>query len=187
MPERMKCPKCGAEVFASDDVCMDCGADLAVMRRQKKEEDAVPQVQAEPVRAPRERKDFRPSPSEDATRTALRWLWVPPLSSAARYPALRIYQYVCMIAAWGSLVAGLLTVGLLIFGWLQARSDLPTVPANLDVVALAVAVGLTLLWSVFWAFTLRAVVEGIQVYLDIEQNTRRLAEATEKSILDASA
>ena len=64
--------------------------------------------------------------------------------------------------------------------WLGVRSDIGGVPADLDLVALAIAVGLAVLWSTFWAFTLRAVVEGIQVYLDIEENTRRAGEG-EKS------
>ena len=167
MAEKRTCPKCGAEVFASDDVCMDCGATLAAARQEHDEprqSTAGPEAPPEPPKQP---------------PPAIRWLWVPPLRSATRYPVLRIYQYACMVAAWGSLVSGILGAALAAVGWLGVRSDIGGVPADLDLVALAVAVGLMVLWSTFWAFTLRAVVEGIQVYLDIEENTRRAVEGKE--------
>ncbi len=109
------------------------------------------------------------------------------MRGASRYPILRAYQYVCMLSAWGSLVTGAAAVGMLIIGWMDLRTTIGPIPAGLDAVALAATVGVIVLWSVFWAFTLRALVEGIQVYLDIEDNTRRSAEAMEASVPAASA
>jgi len=179
--QKRKCPKCGAEVFASDDVCMDCGADLAALRREREPHAATSEDRAE---APREQAEAqgeapphereRPAPMPAAFTS---WLWVPGLRSPTRYPVLRVYQYVCMVSAWGSLLSGMVGALLLILGWASLRGALPEIPADLDLVGIAIGVGVTLLWSIFWAFTLRAAVEAIQVYLDIEENTRRSAEA----------
>lgn len=171
--QKRKCPKCGAEVFASDDVCMDCGADLAARRRA---------AEATPVEAAPPSSEKRPEPQAPARPASVSaWLWVPGLRSPGRYPILRLYQYVCMVSAWGSLLSGVGGAVFLALGWASVRSAVPEVPADLDLVAVALAVGVTLLWSVFWAFTLRAAVEAIQVYLDIEENTRRSAEAADTS------
>lgn len=165
--EKRKCPHCGAEVFPSDDVCMDCGADLAARQRPPPPEPA--------------RSSPAPPPTHPETAALpvplVSWLWVPRLRSPARYPVLRVYQYVCMLSAWGSLLSGVGGAVFLALGWASVRTVVPDVPAGLDLVAVALAVGVTLLWSVFWAFTLRAAVEAVQVYLDIEENTRRGAEA----------
>ena len=178
MAERAKCPKCGAEVFASDDVCMDCGADLVAARQEKEHRPARAAAEPEPPREPR--REARPAPEAEPP-SPLRWLWVPMMRGASRYPILRAYQYVCMLSAWGSLVTGTAAVGMLIIGWMDLRRFVGGVPAGLDAVALAAIVGIIVLWSVFWAFTLRALVEGIQVYLDIEDNTRRSAEAAQET------
>jgi len=176
MAERAKCPKCGAEVFASDDVCMDCGADLVAARQEREPPPARPAAEPEPEREPRREQTPAPEAEEPSP---LRWLWVPAMRGSARYPILRAYQYVCMLSAWGSLITGVATVGMLIIGWMDLRRFVGGVPAGLDAVALAATVGVIVLWSIFWAFTLRALVEGIQVYLDIESNTRRSAELAE--------
>ncbi len=184
MAERAKCPKCGAEVFASDDVCMDCGADLVAARQEREPLPARPAPEAEAEREPRREE---PPAHEADEPSPLRWLWVPPMRGASRYPILRAYQYVCMLSAWGSLVTGAAIVGMLIIGWMDLRRFVGGMPAGLDAVALAATVGVIVLWSVFWAFTLRALVEGIQVYLDIESNTRLSAEAAEAAMASASA
>lgn len=172
--QKRKCPKCGAEVFASDDVCMDCGADLAEGRHVRATPPAEPSLATEaPGAAP-------------TASSAARWLWVPALRSPGRYPVLRIYQYVCMLSAWGSLLSGVGGAVFLAVGWASVRGAVPQLPAGLDLLAVALAVGVTLLWSLFWAFTLRAAVEAIQVYLDIEENTRRSAQATEAEALVSS-
>lgn len=172
--QKRKCPKCGAEVFASDDVCMDCGADLAALRRA---------AESAPGEAPAPPPERRPETEAPAKPTPVgTWLWVPGLRSPGRYPILRLYQYVCMVSAWGSLLSGVGGAVFLALGWASVRNVVPEVPAGLDLVAVALAVGVTLLWSVFWAFTLRAAVEAIQVYLDIEENTRRSAEAVPASV-----
>jgi len=55
----------------------------------------------------------------------------------------------------------------------------PAIPAPVEIVGLASTIVPALLGLLFWAFTLRTIVEGIQVYLYIEENTRRTAEAAE--------
>ncbi|MGD9495379.1 MAG: hypothetical protein AB7Y46_03610 [Armatimonadota bacterium] len=174
MPERAKCPKCGAEVFASDDVCMDCGADLVAARQERSQRPAPAADEPQPRREPRAGPQAEPAP-------AWRWLWVPPMRGASRYPILRTYQYICVAGAWISLLGAIAGALFEVFGWLTMRSSVPPVPAELDLLAVALAAGLTVAVGVFWAFTLRATVEGIQVFLDIEENTRRSAEAAEAS------
>jgi len=153
MAERAKCLKCGAEVFASDDVCMDCGADLVAARQERPQRPA--HSADEPAPRPEPPREMHAEP-ETAEPSALRWLWVPPMRGAARYPILRAYQYVCMLAAWGSLVTGATSVGMMMIGWMDLRRVIGPLPAGLDAVGLAIAVALVALWSVFWAFTLRA-------------------------------
>jgi len=93
------------------------------------------------------------------------WLWVPPLGGVVRYPVLRGYQYVCMVLAW--IVLGIGQI------WAVIVKDLALGAAHLLSVSISV-------WSVFIFLSLRAAVEVIQVYLDIEDNTRASATALSK-------
>lgn len=103
------------------------------------------------------------------------WLWVPPLGGVVRYPVLRGYQYVCMVLAW--IVLGIGQI------WAVIVMDLALGAADPEgggfpfphLLSVSISV-----WSVFIFLSLRAAVEVIQVYLDIEDNTRASATALSK-------
>lgn len=174
MAEKRKCPKCGAEVFASDDVCMDCGEHLAAARpvsRAGRNPEAVPERSATMT---------ADEPGSEALPPLNTLLWMPPMRRSTRYPVLRLYQYVCMVGAWLSLLMGVVgTVGMGL-SWAGIRDQIPASAGGLDAALIAVMVLLNIAGAGFWAFTLRAAVEAIQVYLDIEENTRIAAERSEE-------
>jgi len=177
--EKKTCPKCGAEVFASDDVCLDCGADLVAAWHEEEKQEAAPSEVPRDRAASEAAREVLEGPEPEEATSAMYWVWVPPAAPPTRYRVLRIYQYVCMIAAWMSLASGLLgAIGIALTS-LFIPGLLGAIPAPEEIVGLASAIVPALLGLLFWAFTLRAIVEAIQVYLDIEQNTRRTAEAAE--------
>jgi len=117
------------------------------------------------------------------------WLWVPPLGGVVRYPVLRTYQYICMAFAWIVLVVGQITAAIVLITGIGAARE--TASAYSALGSDGSNSGLTILfafltsvyisvWSDFIFLSLRAVVEVIQVYLDIEDNTRSSATALSK-------
>lgn len=160
------CPQCRRQISADAHYCPHCGAAVSVEARRREATPGQP--------AP-----GQPRPAQQSAQWRL-WLWVPPLRGVVRYPVLRVYQYVCMVFAWLSLVwYGLWSlIGTIAFlsNGREMRAEEIMLPL-LGIIAFGIM-------TLFLFLSLRALVEGIQVYLDIEDNTRataaRLGEATDR-------
>ncbi len=159
------CPQCRRQVSADADYCPHCGAAVSVEARRREATAGQP-----PPGQPRS--------AQQSAQWRI-WLWVPPLRGVVRYPVLRMYQYICMVFAWLQL------------GWaclcfvVASIAVVSTIDEN-DQSGFMVLLALLLIPIVaaFIFLSLRALVEGIQVYLDIEDNTRataaRLGDATDR-------
>jgi hypothetical protein len=97
-----------------------------------------------------------------------------------------------MVFAWQQVLAGVVTEILLVLsgvgGWLAyigaRHDDFEQAMDVMDVLGLgAILVPMVMvpIWTLFVFLSFRAVVEAIQVYLDIEDNTRAAAEGLPSS------
>jgi len=160
------CPQCRREVSADADYCPHCGAAVSMEARRREATAGQP-----PLGQPRS--------AQQSAQWRL-WLWVPPLRGVVRYPVLRVYQYVCMVFAWLSLVWWGLSS---LIGTIAFLSNAREMRAEEVMLPLLAIIGFGIM-ALFLFLSLRALVEGIQVYLDIEDNTRataaRLGDATDR-------